>query len=248
MPKLTVFEFNDDKDENMKYIDDNLPKPPFRWVLQGSTMCGKTNVIFNIIFKWYIDYFDRFYVFCGSTEDVDRYKLLAKKYKIAKKFWITQDVDMEELEKLYDELEKANEKKMIRSLLVFDDQAFNNINSLSKKKNTIDKIMMAGRHINMSFLMSTQQYTALNKNVRAINISAFTLFGCNDDELEMIGKEHSNHLTKDEFVNMAKKWTDKKYSFITIDRNKDIGEKFRDMEFKPIEKNTITTYIEDDDE
>lgn len=234
MVKFTVFEFNDSNDAKLLKVDKDLPKPPFRWVVQGSTMCGKSTQIFNIIFKWYRDYFDRFYIYCGSEEDIEKYKILTRKNKMSKKLWISKDVDMSELEELYDELEEENKNKMVRSLLVFDDQAFNNINSLSKKKNTIDKIMMAGRHINISFLMSTQQYSALNKNVRSINVSAFTLFGCNDDELELIGKEHSNHLTKDQFVEMAKKHTSKKYSHIVIDRNKDIGEKFRNMYFEPI--------------
>lgn len=234
MVKVTVFNFNGDKDKQLEKIDTDLPSPPFRWVLQGSTMCGKTNLIYNILYKWYQQYFDRFYIFCGSEDDIVNYERLTKKYKMGKKVWISKDVDMDEIQDLYDELENLNKKKIVRSLVVFDDQAFNNISSLGKKKNILDKILMAGRHINMSFLLSTQQYTALNKNMRSINISAFTIFACNDDELESIGKEHSNHLTKDEFVKMVKEKTSQKYNYVTIDRNKDIGDKFRDMVFSPI--------------
>ena len=224
----TLFNFDDHGDTKLNKLHTNLVKPPFRWVFLGSTMCGKTTYIHNVIFKWYIDYFDRVYIYCGSDDDIDNYKKLAKKYKMSKRVWISKEVDLEELEELYDELEEKNKKKPIRSLVVFDDQAFNNVCSLAKKKNIVDKILMAGRHINMSLIMSSQQYTALNKNIRSINASAITVFGCNDDELELISKEHSNHLTQKACYELMKKQTKKKYSNITIDRNRDIGDKFRD--------------------
>lgn len=227
--EYTIFEFDDEnEDDKMKKLHDNLPKPPFRWVLLGSTMCGKSTYIMNIIYKWYREYFDRFYIFIGSEDDIKNYKVLTKKYKMGKKVWVSKDVDMTEIEQLYEELEKENEKKIVRSLVVFDDQAFNNVQSHSKKKNIIDKILMAGRHINMSFIMSSQQYTALNKNIRSINLSAITVFTCNEDEIELISKEHSVDLGAQGCFDLIKKHTAEKYSNITVDRGKDLGCKFRD--------------------
>ena len=38
-------------DTKLKYIDQTLPKPAFRWIINGPTMCGKSTLIKNVIFN-----------------------------------------------------------------------------------------------------------------------------------------------------------------------------------------------------
>ena len=255
--ELKIKVFKDDKvyDEKLTTIlhMNQLLKPPFRCSISGSSGAGKTNLIKNFIFHFYKKYFDEFYFFLGSKDEqiifekLSRQNLVKKrkvkkddlkdKYfnKGEKKPEYTDDYDEKiniistfndaELNNLVDEIEEDEEHP--RVLMLFDDMIFANISN-RHKLNALDRIYMNGRHANISIIVASQKYTALNMSSRCINTSMMILFGLNDKELKFCSEEHSNNLTPTEFIKMYKKYTEKPYSFIAVNYQKPPKERFYD--------------------
>jgi len=235
MLKVYQSVFNNEHDTKLKYIKNNLPKPPFRIILVGSTGSGKSNLIKNICFNrefGYTRYFDEFYIFSGSLDDVYEYKALAtNKHKYA----VYQNIDFDQLEKLITEMEKSqliSVHKKRNILFVFDDKAFDNISNRNKT-NIIDTLFARGRHMRISILISSQKYMQLNQNMRALNLSQLFIFkGTNTIDLDNIAKEHTGEIDIADFRKAITDNLNEQYSFIVIDnKGKD---KLLDKNFKPI--------------
>lgn len=240
MVNVEVFTTNKKPDRKLKYISQYLPKPPFRWILNGFSGSGKSNIIKNIIFndKFYKKYFDEIYIFCGSIDDIVEYEELTKKRRMKNRVRIIGPaLNLQAVSDLYDEIEADNGKSKTpsRVLMVFDDMITSN-SFTSRKLNIVDKLFVQGRHSNVSIIISTQKYKALNTNLRTINATALTIFGSNLLELNQIAEEHSNHLTKDELLSILKKAQEKKYNNITINYSNDIDSRFLDRDFRPLKK------------
>lgn len=213
----------------LKRIDKKLPLPPFRIVLCGPTNCGKTNMVKNFLFNqsWgYNKYFQEFYVWCASLDDLIEYKILARNNKMDERFCFAQvykDDDVKELitsiEK--DNIEKENEEK-VNVMTIFDDQITNNITSRSKL-NSLDTIFVRGRHFGVSCLISTQKYRSLSSNVRQLNCSHVVVFeGTNMTDLQAIAEEHSGSRTKDEMLKILQDNLKEKFDFIIINNREHI--------------------------
>lgn len=228
-------------DTKITKINPELPKPPFRWILVGSSGSGKTNLIKNILFekKWgYVKYFDEIYVFSGSKDDLEEYKGYANKLNLQNKMGFYQKFDDAGIKKICDEVEEDNNsiriKNPVRCLFVMDDQICNNVSSISKL-NSIDEIMIRGRHAHISCIVSTQKYTALNQNIRKLNASAITIFQqTNRQDLESVAKDHSDLMNPNELLELFRQHLKEKFSFITIDTKADYGERIRDKDFNII--------------
>ena len=254
--KIEVFKTLDDEDKKIKVLNKDISRPCFRMVLIGSTGTGKTNFIKHLIFNEYKNYFDEIYIFIGSSDDRDEYERIAscKKYRLwnkkkqdlykskkkclIEKMTIMQEVSAEQLKDLYDELEQEQNEtgKKIRSLWVFDDQITSNLFRRKGSMGMIDQIFIKGRHINLSCIISTQYYTALSQNIRGANTSQVVLFsGLSDKELKKIAEEQAQELTKEEFINLYRIITEKKFSALIINTKEPPKTKYQNEEFDLIE-------------
>lgn len=235
--KLEIFEPDVLPDKRLSIVNKDLPKPPFRWIITGPSGSGKSNLIKNIVFNFYKKYFSEIYVFIMSKDDALEYERLTKSSRMKDKVSITTKIDFDDIQDLYEEIEDENaykKKNKERVLMVFDDAVIDGISN-NYKRNIIDRLFIAGRHANISTLISTQKYKMLNANMRMCNCNVLTVFNSNGKELQQIAEEHNNLLNSNEMFEMLKDHLKKKYSFLTIDYTKsEIGNRFRDNEFNSI--------------
>lgn len=228
-------------DIKLNKISPELPVPPVRWVVVGSSGSGKTNLIKNILFEkkfGYCKYFDEIYVFSGSKDDVEEYQGYANKMNMQNKMKVFQKFDEEGIKGICDEVETENNsfriKNPTRVLFVLDDQLVNGISKISKM-NVVDEIFVRGRHCQISCIISTQKYTALNQNIRKLNASAITVFSeTNRSDLLQVADDHAELMNPKEMMELFKQHLKEKYSFITIDTKRPYNERILDKEFHPI--------------
>lgn len=222
-------------DYKLKFVNESLPQPVFRTVLQGPSGSGKSSIIKNILFNptWgYNKYFDENYCFQGSLDDVDELKQLTAHHN-RKNISIQQKFDDYIVKRLFDEIEVDNSKKTHKSrcLFIFDDQATAGLTNRGKT-NIIDTLACRGRHACCSYIISTQKYKLLNNNVRALNCTHLFVFaGTNSTDLEAIAEEHNSKYNKEQMMELFRKNLDKKYSFIVIDN---VNHKILDRNFNEI--------------
>jgi len=82
---------------------------------------------------------------------------------------------------------RGNKKRPLNILFVFDDMAYSNI--VSKSKSTaLDQLVINRRHYNVSLLITSQTYKALNQNLRTNNLSHLLLMRANLKDLKMISR------------------------------------------------------------
>jgi len=222
-------------DSKLKFINEALPKPIFRIILQGCSGSGKSSLIKNILFNptWgYNRYFSENYLWINSLDDIDELKQLCSHYN-TKNISIQQKFDNYAVNRLYDEIERDNAKRTFKSrvLMVYDDQATDNITNKTKT-NAIDRIFCNGRHANISCIISTQKYKLLNNNIRCLNCTHLFVFsGTNASDLESISQEHCVKYNKEQMMDIFRKYLDKKYSFVVIDN---VNHKILDKDFNEI--------------
>lgn len=234
--KLEIYEPDIKADKKLKILAKEIPKPPFRWVIIGPSGSGKSNLIKNIAFNFYKKYFDEIYIFIMSKDDAIEYEKLSHSARISKKTQIITKIDLDEIGELYFDIEEDNayKKSKDRILFVFDDAIIDNISN-HYKKNIIDRLFVAGRHANVSTIISTQKYKMLNANMRMTNANVVTVFNSNAKELQQIADEHNNLLNTNDMYEMLKELTKERFSFMTIDyTKKNLHDRFRNKEFKSI--------------
>jgi hypothetical protein len=237
MASFKLFEFTDYKDDKINLVNKHLPKPPFSWIISAKRNSGKTQLLFNILFNedWgYNEYFDEMYLYCGSADDTQRFKRLAKHHKLKDKLKIEGDLNMNEINNIYNELEGENYEKLNRRvLIIIDDLIYKDMFSRGAgKQNILDRIFMNGRHVGLSFVITTQKFKVIGNRCRS-NATAITCFQSQFKDLEAIAEEYHNHLiAPKDFRRLIGDYTEKKYTKFTIDAEKpDI---YRDDFFQPI--------------
>lgn len=245
MVNVEIYKPKQKEDKKLKKLDKYIPKPPFRWLMIAPSGSGKSNIIKNIIYNWYKPYFDEIYIWCASLDDCLEYQRLSKKNRMSKKVKIINDIDFDELKELYDDIEYSNliEDTPSRVLFVFDDHITTAGFSSKAKMNVIDRIFIRGRHANISILISSQKYRALNQNMRAVNATAVTILnGIPRMEGEQIAMEHSGALRKNDFYDLMNMYLEKKYSSFTINYHNDLENRYLNKKFEPID------YLEEEEE
>ncbi len=207
--------YDKDDDGGMMQIHENLPKHGKHGILVGSTGCGKSNMVVNMICRNKIVY-DRLYILSRHIHQ-PAYKYI-KKYieglenKIKKRFNLNSNViqlwtdDITELPAI-DDMDAE-----YRNVLIIDDFA------------VIPKLLMGkivdyytrARHSNCSCWFLGQMYFNIPRGVR-MNCHYIILFNNNNSrEISSLERELSN-LDKGEFRKIYNYALDKKYNFLFID-------------------------------
>lgn len=232
MVKLTVYRNLDYDDKKKKHLINNLPTPPFRWILLGSTGSGKTNLLKNIVFNkknfGYGKYFDEIYAWIGNRNDYIFFKNKMKQRNI-NNIKLFRDFNSDKVNELWDEIKSDDEEEEDtnepnRILLIFDDMILEGISN-RHKPTVLDDIFIRGRHFGVSILISTQIYTALNPNMRKENLSNLSVFfPMNEEQLKAIWAENITSVNRKQFLKSFKDNVNKRYSFINIDKNDPTGQ------------------------
>lgn len=192
--KLLVENLTDQYDDKsvtdeFNFLSPALPKLPFRLCLSGVSGNGKTNLILNLIGKFYVDasgetVFKRgVHIFSPSVTTDKAYRALVKMCPT----WVDEgllnmydDIDLDLIHNLVSNFEEDGE-----SLIVVDDAAASDV--LNSK--AFDMLYLRSRHKHNSWIITTQMFRLLRKEIRN-NFSDVILYNViNDHELRLIEHE-----------------------------------------------------------
>ncbi len=194
------------KRKKYRNVHDLHPRWPFRLLSIGSSGCGKTTMILNLIIQG-LDY-DTFYLYAKDTQE-GLYADLLIPFMEARKakdptFYFEIHNTLEHLEAIDLDREKQN-------LVLFDDF----INEM-KQTNIVD-LFTKSRKANASIIYLTQDYHRTPKTIR-LNCNYFAIFEINSNrEYRNICDAHANKVSYDVFKQAYLDATKKKFDFLLVD-------------------------------
>lgn len=202
-----------------------LPQPPFRMVFVAPTNSGKTTVINNMLSKSAFGYNSVFkkniFLFSPSSQYDDVLDSLNIKEDNIRNFLDEEFIDeiVEDQKRI---IQEHGKKKSPHLLFIFDDVV------LQIKKtgdNALKRIFYYGRKYNISCMITTQKYKALQTDYR-LNASSYIYFlNTNNKEKETITDDQP--IDKEDFHEiwrLAKE--DGNYSFIYVNMSQPIKERY----------------------
>ena len=200
-----------EKDPKMKFIF-----TPCRILFSGKSGCGKSNTMFNLIYKYL--FFDKYYIYSKYLQDKSYVKLIEHFDKINKKMRKKLKDDSYSIYEASDNAEDivSNEELKddpAKSKLVIIDDFF-----LDKSiKERVRDLFVSSRHTGTSLFYTAQSYHACDKIVRE-NCNYLCLWKTNSKgEVMEIAKRLVPELTYKQFIALFNEVTDRPYSFLCID-------------------------------
>lgn len=214
-------------------LDKDLPKPPFFIIIQGSVGSGKTSLLYSLLNSYQKNNFFDVIYFYNRVSDSDKVWL---KFEKEKKTAVEVFNNYRDDRLLYqiDVIDKVQNKRRekkkrpLNILFVFDDMAYSNI--VSRGKSTaLDQLVINRRHYNVSLIVTSQTYKALNINLRTNNLSHLVLLRANLKDLKMIAEDHNaGMIEEDDFVELYNEVKKKgKYNFLVVDYQDDPDKIFK---------------------
>lgn len=193
-----------------------LPEGEFRWLFIASSGSGKTNVITNLLSRFYFkrngeSYWDHIFIFAPTAETDPLFEILYKHEKLNKIIQYNSNWDENEeiIEGLLDTF-NPNEK----TLVYFDDFA-NDKKALSSP--TIKRLFFSGRHRGVSCIISAQDYFSVPRDLRT-NCTHYCVFNLRKRDFNLVKKDLETPGFEGEgFDIMFTQATQEKYSFLFID-------------------------------
>lgn len=193
-----------------KNLNSFAPVWPFRLLVVGSSGCGKTNTIIDLLLNHI--YYNRVYIYAKDPTE-DFYECLtnifevSKENKILKEFVITSEIDD------LIELDNLEEHKNDQTLIIFDDF----INESEKEHKPIKTLFTQGRKKNVSTIYISQSFVDIPRIIRR-NSNYLLLFKQADDgEAKEIIRRFSGG-NKDKIFEMYKEATNAPFNFFLIDK------------------------------
>ena len=215
---------------------------PFKIAVVGASQrSGKTNWAINALGKnnMYAKDFKKtdIYIFSPSLQSNKWQRFIEAKDIPEENLF--DDLDEEVLQVLYEDVEEQyhqaieDKKKPPNKLIVFDDLGFGGTMRGQGRFGILDKLVMNGRHFNLSSMFLVQSYKQLSPDVRG-NISGLVVFNLSTRELDQIVYEHNYLPTGKEFMKLFRKTTKKKHSYFVINYSNDTDSIYMDMNFMPV--------------
>ena len=212
-------------DPRFNHIDtDYFPLPPFRAVVVGPSGGRKTSLMFSLLNskQAYKNVFDMIIIFTPSVDENEGYaKLNTSKTTVQ----VINKFTLKEIEDYYNTLVQAQQarknkdKSLFNYLFIFDDLASSGI-SKKHSVNILDTIYFNGRHSNISCFFATQSYTAINQNMRCLNVHLVAVLpSVNLKDLKKIAEEHAGNRTPEEFITLFNKCAQDKQPLIINYKN-----------------------------
>ena len=226
---MTIIEINEIENDKLKlgapikesmnvFIPDinpalNIPcRNGFHLLMVGSGGSGKSSLMMNLIKNKdaYKKKFDNIYYFCPQVSFSS-----VKNHPFKKHDKVYHDFTVRELSEIYSELEQKKEEQLDEySLIILDDLAdmlkTNDIQVL------MNKMMIKSRHLQVSWIITIQQYYYFPKNLRR-QITNLILFKTKSiDEFQSLAKELFNMNAADALT-LHNYVFDKNYNHLDVD-------------------------------
>jgi GTPase SAR1 family protein len=203
-------------------LEEPIPKPPARILCVGSSNCGKTNALLNLISRQWLDnkgnsIFDEIYVMSPTARTDEAYTAVLSDPKFSDRTYLTTELDTGLIEDL------MNREKDNKNILVYLDDFCSSKKELQQK--AIFDLYFHSRHSNITSICVSQYFFQVPSAVRG-NCSHLLLFPLKrNSELILIRTELSSPKFHDEiFDELIKeaheKTPENQFPFLLIDMNK----------------------------
>ena len=198
---------------NWSYIPDHS----YRILIIGGSGTGKTNALLNLIHNQ--PDIDKIYLYAKDLYE-DKYQYLINKRESAGIIHLNDPKAfieyLNDMHKVYKNIDKYNPDKENKVLIVFDDMIADMISN--KKLNAVvTELFIRGRKLNIYLVFITQSYFKIPKDVRSNSTHFFIMKSPNKRELQQTAINHSSDINTKDSINIYEKCTDKPYSFLVID-------------------------------
>lgn len=158
------------KDPNISPI---YPQVPFRMNIAGSSGCGKTNFLLNLLTDPKMKVFDYIFLFCRI--DQPKYKILEEYCKENDiEFYISFELPDEDL---MEKIKSDEELRKAQKLFIIDDMMHES--ACSKVVN--DCFTVFSHHMNISIITINQRIFINNSKTQRLNTEYYVLFNVNTD-------------------------------------------------------------------
>ena len=217
---------SDNNNPEFSFIQPPIPKPPCRLLLVGSSNCGKTNAVLNLITRFWIypnsdtSIFDEVYILTPTALSDPKLRVLAYHPDLKNKVYLTDTLDIDLIDSLLARKAEDLENKQLPNTLVFiDGFCADKRNAMSP---SIVNLFFRGRHSNISVVINSQYYFNVPPSVRT-NASGVMIFRLkrNNAELALIRNELSTPKIHDELFDevLHKAQAGEMWNFLFIDNN-----------------------------
>ena len=205
---------------------------PFRLAITGKSMIsGKTNLLVNLLARFYDKDFDGENIYIVSPSlNTEKLKMLAK-YKKIPDSNLFSGFDEDILNELYELIKDKHQsavdlkEKPKHSCIVFDDCSWSG-DLRNARYGIISKLASNSRHQLCSCVLISQGYMDILPAFRQ-NMSGLVAFQSNLKEVENIADEHNTVTSRRNFIKKFQEATKKKHDFFSIDYSKDTPKRFK---------------------
>jgi A32 protein len=177
----------------MKWKNDFWLEPPFNMLISGTTECGKTHYVLDLLETHYKNKFDYIVIFCPTFLKNTTYD---RKF-IHDKNVLIIDMNLADLDELLERTIDFFSIHKLQTLFIIDDCA--NLHESKVKESAICKLAFHGRHDNITTWIITQKYNAIVKDFRDTIRMLILFFDKDKDSMESALKQN-NIIPKEEYT------------------------------------------------
>ena len=145
---------------------------------------------------------------------------------------------LDEVDEIFDDLEEVEEELLDNNvqqrLIIFDDCAYSG-SLKNKQAGIVNKILMNGRHLNLSSIITSQKYSLISTGVRS-NCTGAVCFNTNQKELELIAEDHSYLEKKSQFISLFRSATKEKNSAMIINYSNPPEQMYQNINFEVLKQ------------
>jgi len=249
-PKCTILKMHDSAESARVHKEHTFDLPMRVLIVGKSMLSGKTNCIGNLVLRPFNDsdeggkeYYrhdfhgSNIYIVCPSTTlDAKWNSIIAGKEIPPENIYMKYDE--QQLEALYDRLERQHEERKafgdepVHTLVIMDDCAFSG--SLKDKMHgVLTKIFCNGRHCLINVICTMQKYSQCSTTARE-NATGLMLFECSLKQLDLIMEDHC-HIEKNQFKKLFREATKERHSFMVVNYSNPTDRRYQDSNFNDLE-------------
>ena len=190
---------------------------PFRMLIVGPSLSGKTNTLLHLIDKFHP--IDKIYLYAKDTDE-EKYQYLINNREQAgiknlndPHAFIEYSSDMNDV---LEDINNYNKKRDKKVLITFDDMIADIMRS-EKFKATVKELFIRCRKLNIYIVFITQSYFRTPKDARLNSTHYILMKMGNKKELKSIAEENSGHLDFKDFLKIYNYCTKDSYSLMMVD-------------------------------
>ena len=243
MKDFIIEKMRDNTDSYVTKKNNNLFDLPMRLLFIAKTGDSKSTTLGNMLLKeegYKLDFTpDKIFIFSGSLKGDAKINTIVNQLDIPQEN-LFDGYDDDVLNVVYEMLiedytdnidEGITNKRLLNSLIIFDDLAFNGTLKAANKENLIKKLFMNSRKFLVSVIVISQKYSSIGTELRE-NASGLIIGKASNKQVDLIEQDHNYLENKKQFRAIFKEATDVPYGKLVINFSK--PELYFDANFKPL--------------